>query len=455
MSTDIYGVRVLDVDPDKLRISFRVFVVYYDTAGQTHAPVPDDPSFFFYMLWTKGRLRELIDVDTALDGQWVDANTRRYVSRVERIAGRNHPPTPEQWERLYDFYYERHGGWKDEDLLVQWDYDVYVTERRWIEGIEAGEAWGTTFFPCNADTWTDDDAPHIPDLAGPVVTINPFDSASGDTAYDHLSGLEFSDDGRYLALVSNARIWVYDTADWSEVAHVSLGDGWLVPLLMWVPGEHVVTVKSYRSKPDEDDGAQWAFDVDARTEVDAPFQPGRIRSRTGGYWIGNYNNEDGGYDIHAPGRPPRPTSVAGGEWDPIQRGSFAADGSRLFLGSQENLYVVDPATGEVVDKVVNASQRLFALASNPDGSYLAVGSFSRKLPYLLLGGDQRPHELCVWRTSDMKIIMGGQLTTYVEALAWSPDGRWLAAILDPVDADSSVKGQSQLAIYRMDPRRDH
>ncbi|MEU6721244.1 hypothetical protein ABZ897_58185 [Nonomuraea sp. NPDC046802] len=274
MSTDIYGVRVLAVHPDELRIRFRIFAVYYDTAGQTYGPVPDDPSFFFSLLWEQGPLYELIDVDTRLNGEWVDANARRFVSRVERLATRNHPPTPEQWKELHDFYYERDGGWKDEDLLVQFDYDVYVTDRRWIELFSEDEAWGTTALPYNADVWTAEDAPYIPDLAEPVLTVSPFDVTKGEVEYDHVSGVEFSDDGRYLGLCSDkGRVWVYDTADWSQVVHLSTGEDWIVPLMAWVPGEPVITLKNYCSEPDEDDRTQWAYDVDARAEVEAPFQP--------------------------------------------------------------------------------------------------------------------------------------------------------------------------------------
>ncbi|MFC4012938.1 WD40 repeat domain-containing protein [Nonomuraea purpurea] len=452
MSTDIYGVRVLAVHPDELRIRFRIFAVYYDTAGQTYDPVPDDPSFFFSLLWEQGPLYELIDVNTRLDGEWVDANTRRFVSRVERLATRNHPPTPEQWKDLHDFYYDRDGGWKDEDLLVQFDYDVYVTDRRWIESFDEDEAWGTTAFPYNADVWTAEDAPYIPDLAEPVFTVSPFDVTKGEVEYDNVSGAEFSDDGRYLGVCSDkGLVWVYDTTDWSQVVHLSTGEDWIVPLMAWVPGEPVITLKNYCSEPDEDDRTQWAYDVDARAEVEAPFQPGRVRSRDGGYWTGNYGNKDGGSDICAPGRPPIPSSVAGGDWDPIQCESFAGDGSRLFLGAQENLYVLDPATGQITDKVMDASKRLFQLAASPDGAYLAVGSFTRKLPYVNIRGDKRPHELCVWRTSDMKIIMGRQLTTWVEAMAWSADGQWLAVTMEPTADGLSFSGKSQLVVYRMGP----
>ena len=51
MATHIYGVRVLDIDPKEMRVRFKVFAVYYDTASETFPPVPDDPAFFFFLLW--------------------------------------------------------------------------------------------------------------------------------------------------------------------------------------------------------------------------------------------------------------------------------------------------------------------------------------------------------------------------------------------------------------------
>lgn len=142
-----------------------------------------------------------------------------------------------------------------------------------------------------------------------------------------------------------------------------------------------------------------------------------------------------------------------GEWDPIQCTAFSGDSSRLFLGAQQNLYVVDPATGEVIDKVGDASERLFTLGSNGDGSYLAVGSFSRKLGYLGFR-DRRPHELCVWRMADKKIILGRQLRTYVDALSWAPDGRWLAAAPEPLAKEDFHEGSTELVIFPMGPVDD-
>lgn len=460
MSTDIYGVRVLDVDPKELRVRFKVFVVYYDTGSETLPPVPDDPAFFFFLLWEaaqphasteqRGALARMLEVDTMLDFVWVEANARRFVSRVERIADANHPPTPEQWERLHDFYYERGGAWKDEDLLVQFDYDVWVTDERCVESLKPGDAWGTTIFPMNADTWTAEDAPHIPDLTEPVRRIAPFAGKKGDFRGKQIRDVEFSDDGAYLAATTwDGLVWVYDTADWSEVAHARAGDR-NVAMLMWVPGEPVLTVKSYSRLDDPAPLEQWAFDVRTGQETTAPYQLGHLRSLDGVHRITPNGGGEGGYDLHATDTLPQRRISHAGEWDPIQCKAFSADGARLFLGAQQNLYVVDPVTARVVDKVPDASDRLFQLASSPDGTYLAAASASRKLHYAGSFGDKRPHELCVWRTADHRIILGRQMTTYINALAWSPDGRRLVAALEPCD-ENFANGKSELAVFAMDP----
>ncbi|WP_406294735.1 WD40 repeat domain-containing protein [Embleya sp. NBC_00888] len=460
MSTDLYGVRVLRVDAEQLRFGVEVFVVHYDPGARTYPSVPDDLGFFLHLLWEaasdyagagrKGPLSEFVDIDTVLDYAWVEANARRFVSGIERVATDNHPPTAAQWRRLQDFSYARAGGWQDEDLLVRFEYDVRVTDRRWLEPLRVGDAWGTTMFPLNADTWTDEDAPHLPDLAHPVRTWAPFDTAAGDLTHDHVTHLEFSDDGKYLAACSDqGRIWVYDTSDWSEVVHTRAEGRWSVPMMMWVPGEHVLTVKDYGTRKDVKVQPQWAIDLNDRAEVEAPFQAGHMRSHDGVYRIVPNGGAEGGYDLHPTEQSPHRRISHAGRWDPIQCTAFSGDGSRLFLGAQQNLYTVDPATGEVVDKVTDASERLFEIASNPDGGYLAIGSFSRKLSYLVPSGE-RPHELCVWRMADRKIVMGRQLTTWVDALAWSPDGRWLVAAEEPL-GKHSFHGVSRIVVFPMGP----
>ncbi|GAB3441495.1 hypothetical protein GCM10027570_07750 [Streptomonospora sediminis] len=153
MSTDLFGVRVLGVEPERRLLRLRVFVVYYEPAWGTHL-LPDDPSFFFRVLWegaeehgtggTAKPLTDLVDIGEFLDQDWVDTHTRRFVARVDRVATRNHPLDAEAWNRLDTFYYERDGRWQDEHLLAQGDYEVEVTDSRWLEGLYSGAAWGTT-----------------------------------------------------------------------------------------------------------------------------------------------------------------------------------------------------------------------------------------------------------------------------------------------------------------------
>ncbi|MEU5029805.1 hypothetical protein [Streptomyces milbemycinicus] len=50
--------------------------------------------------------------------------------------------------------------------------------------------------------------------------------------------------------------------------------------------------------------------------------------------------------------------------------------------------------------------------------------------------------------------MGRQLTTWVEGLSWSPDGRWLAALLEPRGEDDFHNGRTELALFAMGPSDD-
>ena len=93
MSTDMYGVRILEVDPERRHAKIQVLVVYYDTESRTHALLPnDEPGTFLHFLWEsakghldnkdprKGPIGEVLTTDDILNYEWVDTNARRFIS---------------------------------------------------------------------------------------------------------------------------------------------------------------------------------------------------------------------------------------------------------------------------------------------------------------------------------------------------------------------------------------
>lgn len=463
--TDMYSVRVLKVDPGRLRVRFQVFAVYYDTGSRTHIALPsEEPGIFLHFLWEsakgyldntderKGPLGRELSTDDIGNLEWVDTNARRFISDVRCVETLNDPPTEEQWEEIH----ERASSWRRDkellDLLVQGTYEIQVTDRTWLEHLSEGQTWESAAFPLNGDSWTAEDAPHIPDMAQPVVSLRPFETTTGSIEDDYVYRMAFSDDGRYLAAYSiQGRVWVYDTAHWSETVHTHAGD-WDQPLMMWVPGRHILVVKNgceWRASREKE--SQWAYDVDQGVEVEVPFQRGHLRSADGVYRISPNSAGDGRFDLHRKGSEPCRPLPHPGDREPIRCYDFSGDSSRLFLGYQDHLYVVDPAKGEVVDEIVDTDVP-FALASNPDGRYLAIGGRSRKRHYL----EDPAHELCIWRMTDKKIILGHQFRTDIEELAWSPnDGRWLAVALDHLDDSQSNNGMTEIAVFRTGPSENH
>jgi hypothetical protein len=127
MSTDLYRIRVLALDPAQRKVKFRVFLVYYDWSG-----VPTDPSFFARILWDEGDTRfggggpigDEISVDNFCNEAWINANTHRFIERVTKLSRRNDPLPPGRSPPT--FVYE---GFNDEDALTQGDFEVIRSAR--------------------------------------------------------------------------------------------------------------------------------------------------------------------------------------------------------------------------------------------------------------------------------------------------------------------------------------
>ncbi|MES4901738.1 MULTISPECIES: hypothetical protein [unclassified Streptomyces] len=422
-----YGVRVLTLAPDRRRVGFRVFVVDYNAKRRWHAELPQDPGYFLSLLWESaddrgGPLGDLFTWRELEDDGWVAVNARWFVESVERVAVRNHPLSDEGWEHIDALWeagiHQRDGGWPDEDLLVQADYEVQVTDPRWLEHLRPGLSWETGYYPDPTRRLRAEDAPHVPDLTEPEAVLTPF--AGSD--YPDIVVTAFSDDGRFLAVTSeDGELTVYDMDNRSERLRVS-------PVLagrdiMWVPGRHVVTLK----EDEVDEVRPWAFDLDADAEADTPVEPGRVRSRTGCFRV-DYG-AGGRVDFVSGQSSPDRTVRLGDEssgW--VQDVAFRADETRMFVAHASKVYVIEPATGTILDTMTVPGDRLNALAVSPDGAYLAVATED--------WNDERKCTPDIYRVADRELIMRRptkdrtQPGIRAQSLAWSPDGAWLAVIVE-------------------------
>ncbi|MEV6963771.1 hypothetical protein AB0M47_01565 [Hamadaea sp. NPDC051192] len=432
MATDLYGIRVLDLAPDEHRVRFRVFVVYYDTEDRGHAPLPDDPSFFLRLLSENG-----LALDGIYDEAWVGANAHRYVRHVEQVATRNHPVA--DWARLHDFYYERNGSWRDEDLLAQADYDVEVTGPWCLGSLAVGHSWGSASYISTSDRVWEVDAPTVLDLREPAMRLDPFPGGETDDATP--SDLSFSDDGEYLAMTSqNCELVVLRTGDWSEAARVKDSALWGQDI-QWVPGTHQITQRNIEGGAELDgDAPIVAYDVDTGSEVDVAPQPREFRSRTGRYRADKCFGRDpvdGAYGaavslLTAAGESRLLHLPSGRAY--AQGVSFTGDETRMFVGHGGKVHILDPETGRIIKTLNEVGARAVV---RPDGAYVAAS------------GDGKLIDL--WRVSDGALLMrcrsGGRYLGGTTGLAWSPDGTLLAASV--ITGHDGYGGE--VRIYRAGP----
>ncbi len=280
MSTDLYGVRVLDVDNASRRVRFTIFVVYYDTAAEYHQPLLDEPSFFVRFLDEPyGSGTALADEQRLLDEDWVDSNAWRFIESVTRLATRNEPVT--DWAAYADFYYEREGTWENEDKLVQADFDVVFTDVKWMAHFQKGNSWGTTAYPTQADL-PGRAAEVLPDLRREVRHIVPF---SGEREEATPEDVMFTSDGKLLAVISQAgAVVVYDTATWAETMRGQIATTWAQAEIL--PNSHVLVVR------DGDAGQVAGWNAETGESVSIELPPGLARSPSG-LFRGFYGREAG------------------------------------------------------------------------------------------------------------------------------------------------------------------
>ena len=175
MSTDLYGIRVLEKDGDTLLL--QVFITYSDIET-----LPGSASFFLMALRGPARDADPLAVElkalraAGLDPDLMDAE--RFIAEAslleevypgvtdfsEADAPSPPPPRPVLDHRgrkprhrdrdaaplwLHHHGQERNGGlggWAHEDRLPRGLYFVRVTDPRWIAHLVPGQSWGTTAY---------------------------------------------------------------------------------------------------------------------------------------------------------------------------------------------------------------------------------------------------------------------------------------------------------------------
>ncbi|WP_405796853.1 WD40 repeat domain-containing protein [Streptomyces sp. NBC_01506] len=440
--SDLYGVRVLAVDPPQRRVRVRVAVIHPDVT------LADDASFFLRIFSETAPddapLGLAVTQDQRLDEAWVDTNTRWFVESVEQLETRNYLATEETDEEEEED--EEEDEDEDEDYVsYPWesglrfdemspkaaaellrseeartgaDYDVTVTDARWIEHLTAGDWWRTASYDTRADQLLDGEATAVPDLRNPAVVLKPF---SGDNAPYQVA---FSDDGRFLAVTCDhpGELVVYDTTDWRECLRAR-HDDYIVPWLMWVPGEPVITLRDH-----EEILPQLAYDAVSGAPVEAPPQSGDVASATGRYRTSYASGP--AVALLSPTGDERviPVDEAVAEDDTERVDSyegvaFCADESKMFVALGSRVHVMDPADGRTLEVIENDGIKIRSLRVSPDGDYLAISAAS---PGVL--------EVIIRRVGDHREVTchsigSGWFPLQDYAMAWSPDNRWLAVKL--------------------------
>ncbi len=387
MSTDLYGIRILDVQPAEKRMRMRVFVVYYDTHYEYHQPIPSDRSFFVRVLCDKEALGDDIADEDRFDEGYVNRNAFRYVDRFVELSNTNFPL--ESYEGYSDFYYERDGGWVDEDKLVQADYDLFVTKEEYLEPFEVGQSWGTTSYETESDNLTADEYMDIPEF-GDVRTFIPFGDLDGE--HTVVRTMRFSPDNKYLLASNNeGGMRVFDTKDHSIVLDMpEAGDwvfepGWMADgRISWQKGD-----------------AYFATDLDGNQESIEFF--GFSANSDGTRYLTGMDaetcqilNNQGEVLYEAPREP-----------DVVAYAGFDGPGDHciLFMEMDEEAQLIDLRTGDTRPIAIG---RVTSLALSPDAKYILAATFQSDL---------------VVRAEDGQVIrMQQERGRIPTAVAWSKDG---------------------------------
>lgn len=410
MSTDLFGLRVLAVDPAAHRITLRVFVVTLDVAHASHRRPPLDPSFYLQVLGELGVLDDSWDALALCDEDRIQSEAWQSVAGVAVVRQENHPlKTDQQWEGLADFHHLRAGVWPDEARLPQHDVEVTVREGLSLAGIRPGHTWATASYELRADDVRPGEP--LPDLRALLRRPGhtPFDPEEPPRACVWTeAGLAVLGDCCTLAMVdpdSGAVVWSTQTEGWARrlCAH----------------SDRLVV-------EDPDEGILEAFALASGASLPAPTAWGAPVAgwslNPSGAVITACHPSEGRVVLHLP------DGFA-------QDAAVLPDGSGVVATTTARTLVAFSLPDGEVARVVELGASASRLALHPGGELVA----------LVLAPPGKGSAVGVLRIPTGTWARTAHLSSgWVDAPAWSPEGDRLAVlVLSPDEAAGEVRVSAQ------------
>ena len=181
MSTNIYGARVIALEPEVRKVQIRVFLVYYDGMPWD---LPLEDSFFFRLLadpvgfGAQSPLLKEITEERYFDEKWVNRNVYRYVEQIKVLSTKNYPPP--SWN-MFDWSIQFDSDrktWQREEKLVQGEVEVTVTDAKYLEGLFVGKNWeNTTAYDSYSMSFSREHLDYLPNIFDKPQVLNPFEQA--------------------------------------------------------------------------------------------------------------------------------------------------------------------------------------------------------------------------------------------------------------------------------------
>lgn len=403
MSTNLYGIRVLQKVPQYNKVRLRVCVVSYDTDYKTHQPLPKDHSFFLRVLWDKGDIRfgeggpigETINVDQFLDEKWVDKHTYQYISSVKQISTKNYPINASRYHEYLDVHCGTNGIREKEELLVQADYEVYVTDEKYIMHLFEGMSWGTTAYETKALIFNLEHASSLPNIKAEVHSLKAFE---GEKETGTCESIQYSGDGAQLFAISqNNEICAFEQSTWKEIWRQKC-DGMFA---RFYQDENSVWLQNYRKTI-----GYWNAET-GETEHSTQFTAYRSKSPNGTYLV-NYGEDNKLAFVDQGGASIWEVPQA----NTVEAVAFTKDEKIVAIGGMYgHIELWDTDKCVKIKQIPFSEERTTCLSFNQTGQFLAI-SLSHGVEIYAVNSGQ-----LVLRYLDDK-------KDYWETVLWSPDGKY-------------------------------